>query len=331
VDSAPPHSPEPPFPSLLLKGAQTLAGIPTPELQLKELSGLAIDDLWREAEAESVGLGKEELAIVLLTVGVKYNYGLPPGITATPAQSADFFRSLQFQDLALAHACALGRELAWQQFMNRYREMLRRAAISITSSATTGCELADSLYAELYGLTERGERRRVSPLTYYSGRGSLKGFLRATLAQRNVDHHRRTHRETPLTTEELPDTPPGPTPTTETLARLSRTLEVTLGELVAEDRFLLAAWFLDRRTLLEISRILGVHEATVSRRLQRLTARVHDALRTNLQALGVSKAEADEALATDPRDLDVNLRLFLQASQREAFLEQETITEPERT
>ena len=331
MDSAPPHSPEPPLPSLFLKGTQRLAGVQTPESNLKELSGLDIDDLWREAEAESVGLGKSELAIVLLTVGIKYNYGLPQGIAAIPSQSADFFRSLQLRDLALAQACALGHELAWQQFMNRYRDMLRRAAISITSSATLGRELADSLYAELYGLTERGERRRVSPLTYYSGRGSLKGFLRATLAQRNVDHHRRTHRETPLTTEEFPDTSPDPTPTPETLTQLSRTLEVTLGELVAEDRFLLTAWFLDRRTLLEISRILGVHEATVSRRLQRLTARVHDALRTNLQALGVSKAKADEALATDPRDLEVNLRLFLQASQRETFLEQETYTEPERT
>ena len=327
----PPHSPGLPVPSPFPKGVQTLTEIQAPELHLKELSGLDVHDLWREAEAESVGLGKDELALLLLTVGIKYNHGLPPGIAATPSQAGDFFRSLQLQDLALARACALGRELAWQQFINRYRDMLRQAAISITSSATLGHELADSLYTELYGLTERGERRRVSPLTYYSGRGSLKGFLRATLAQRSVDHHRRTNRETPLTTEELPDTAPDPMPTTEMLSRLSRTLEVTLGSLPPEDRFLLSAWFLDRRTLLEISRILGVHEATVSRRLQRLTARLHGALLTNLQASGISKAEAEDALATDPRDLDVNLRLLLQASQRETFLEQETLTDPDRT
>ncbi len=290
---------------------------------MKDLSGLEIDDLWREAEADSVGLGKDELATILLTFGVKYNYGLPSEIIGTQLQIAVFWRSLQLPNLALAHACALGRETAWQQFMTQYKDVLIQAATAITSSATRGRELADSLYAELFGLTERGDVRRVSPLAYYSGRGSLKGFLRAVLAQRNVDHHRRSDRETALPTGELPAESSVATPTAEILSRLGQSLSATLGSLAAEDRFLLSAWFLDRRTLLDISRVLGVHEATVSRRLQRLTARLHDALLTNLEASGLSKAAAEEALATDPRDLDLNLRLLLQASQRETFPEQE--------
>jgi len=328
VDSAPPHSPDHPFPSPSPEGVETLGGIQTPELQLKDLSGIEVHDLWREAEADSVGLGKDELATVLLTLGVKYNYGQPPGTEATRSQIAGFWRSLQLRDLALA--CALGREPAWLQFMTRYRDILTQAAISITSSAALGCELADSLYADLFGLTERGEQRR-SPLGYYSGRGSLKGFLRATLAQRNVDHHRRGNRETPLLSEDLPAASPSPTPTPDMLSRVSQALTTTLGSLAAEDRFLLSAWFLDRRTLLEISRILGVHEATVSRRLQRLTARLHTRLLDNLQASGLSRAAAEEAMATDPRDLDVNLRLLLQASQGGTFLEQEASTDSERT
>ncbi len=293
---------------------------------MKDLSGLEIHDLWREAEADSVGLGKDELATVLLTLGVKYNYGQPPGGAATRPQIAGFWRSLQLQDLALAHACALGRESAWRQFMTRYRDLLIQAATGITSSAALGRELADSFYADLFGLTDRGEQRR-SPLAYYSGRGSLRGFLRAALAQRYVDHHRRTYRETPLTSDELPAASPGMTPTTDMLSRLGQALGTTLGSLAAEDRFLLSAWFLDRRTLLEISRVLGVHEATVSRRLQRLTARLHDGLLENLQASGLSRAAAEEALATDPRDLDVNLRLLLQASHRGTFLEQAAVTD----
>ncbi len=277
--------------------------------------------MWREAEANSVDLREDELATVLLTLGVKYNYGLPPGSVTTPRQIAAFWRSLQLRDLALAQACALGRESAWQQFMTRYRDALIQAAIGITSSAASGRELADSLYADLFGLTDRGGQRR-SPLAYYSGRGSLVGFLRATLAQRNVDHHRRTVRETPLPTHELRAVSSGATPTAKTLSRLSQALSTTFGRLAEEDRFLLSAWFLDRRTLLEISRVLGVHEATVSRRLQRLTARLHEGLLENLQESGLSKAAAEEALATDPRDLDVNLRLLLQASQPGTFPEQ---------
>jgi RNA polymerase sigma-70 factor (ECF subfamily) len=112
------------------------------------------------------------------------------------------------------------------------------------------------------------------------------------------------------------------TPTTKMLSRLSKAVSTTFSRLEPEDRFLLSASFLDRRTLLEISRVFGVHEATVSRRLQRLTARLHDGLLEDLQASGLSKAAAEEALATDPRDLDVNLRLLLQASQGRTFPEQ---------
>jgi RNA polymerase sigma-70 factor (ECF subfamily) len=121
------------------------------------------------------------------------------------------------------------------------------------------------------------------------------------------------------------------TPTTDMLSRLGQALGTTLGSLAAEDRFLLSAWFLDRRTLLEISRVIGVHEATVSRRLQRLTGRLHDGLLENLRASGLSRAAAEEALATDPRDLDVNLRLLLQASHRGTFLEQAAATDSTRT
>ena len=163
----------------------------------QELSGIAIDDLWREADAESVGLAKLELASALLAIGIKYNYGLAAGTTATRAQAGAFWRALHLRELALAHACALGRESAWQQFMARFRQPLTEAAIGITGSAALGQELADSLYSEMYGLTQQGGERR-SPLASYSGRGSLKGFLRAALAQRNVDRYRRSRRETPL-------------------------------------------------------------------------------------------------------------------------------------
>jgi hypothetical protein len=61
-----------------------------------------------------------------------------------------------------------------------------------------------------------------------------------------------------------------------------------MAVLEPEERFLLSAWFLDQRTLLEISRVLRVHEATVSRRIGRLTARLHKELLASLQASGMS-------------------------------------------
>ena len=280
VDSASPQSAE-------LNAPAIDSGSGEQELQ----SGIVIDELWREADAESVGLGKDELARVLLAIGVKHNFGLAPGSSATRAQVGEFWRALQLRDLALAHACALGRESAWQQFMARFRQPLTEAAIGITGSAALGQELADSLYSEMYGLTQQGGERR-SPLASYSGRGSLKGFLRAALAQRNVDRYRRTRRETPLAVDDLAAASPDPAPAPEVLSRLGESLTAIFGSLPPEDRLLLSAWFLDQRTLLEISRILRVHEATVSRGIKRLTARLHKELLERLQASGMSRAAA---------------------------------------
>ena len=181
-----------------------------------------------------------------------------------------------------------------------------------------GEELADSLFSEMFGLRTR-DGQRQSPLAGYSGRGSLMGFLRATLVQRNVDHHRRTNREVPLPAVDLPASLPSPVPDDNVLSRLREALQEILSLLAPEERFLLSAWFLDQRTLREISRIIRVHEATVSRRLQRLTSRLHEELRKKLQASGMSRAAADEALGIDPRDVDVNLRSLLQNSRTDAF------------
>jgi len=265
-------------------------------------------------------LSVAELTHALAGIGSKLNFGMPPGSSATPAQQESFFRALQLPDLALAQACALGREPAWQQFLIRFRTPLRQAAIAITGSSSLGEDLADSLYAELYGLSDRSGVRR-SPLASYSGRGSLMGWLRATLAQRHVDHHRRTWRESPLP-EPGTGFEPAAAATPEIpaeLTRLSQSLAQVLEQLAPEDRFLLASYFLDQHTLLEIARLLRVSEATISRKLKRLTTDIHKQLLKQLQASGLSRRAAEEAMFTDPRDLTLNLRTLLQTSPPTPF------------
>src|SRR5580658_3773439 len=255
VDFAPPQPAELRLPVGEDGRVSQPSAIQAPESQVREISGLALDDFWREADAESVGLGKDELASALLAIGTKHNYGLPPGVRATRAQASSFWRALQLRELAVAQACALGRDIAWQRFLAEYREPLTQAAIGITGSVAAGTELADSLYSEIFGLTER-DGQRQSPLASYSGRGSLKGFLRATLAQRNVDRYRRTCRETSPVTEDWPAASPAPIPAPDVLSRLGDSVTATLGSLEPEERFILSAWFLDRHTLLEIAQIL---------------------------------------------------------------------------
>lgn len=152
------------------------------------------------------------------------------------------------------------------------------------------------------------------------------GWLRTTLAQRHVDHLRRTRRLKPLDDpmDEI-DAPaaeaPAQTPAAE-LSQLQQAIEQALRERDAEERFLLAAYYLDGQTLMQIARTLGVHEATVSRKLRRATDSTRKQVLKNLQRDGLSRRAAEEALGADPRDIEVNLKKLLQNSQTEAFKEQ---------
>jgi RNA polymerase sigma-70 factor, ECF subfamily len=277
-----------------------------------------IQELWLAAEGAVCGLTCEEFGSILTSVGEKVNYGLAAGNSPDAAQRATFLRSLHLSELALAHSCVLGRDAAWQRFLNIYRSSLTQAAIAISGSATVGHELADSLYAELYGLRELDGQRR-SPLGSYSGRGSLLGWLRTTLAQRHVDYHRRTRREAPLDHVDPPAAEASGSTASAELLRLKDAVSRSLRALPAEDRFVLSAYFLDRQSLLEISRVIRVHEATVSRRLKRLVADLRKQLVHNLQSGGLSKRAAEEALGADPRDIELNLRALLQTSQSPPF------------
>lgn len=289
-----------------------------PGAAMNALDGSLLDELWQESEAESCGLERAEFARILAKVGGAQNFGLGDGAAASRREQAAYFRGLKLSDVVLVRACAAGKERAWERFVAAYREPLTRAAIAITGSETLGCELADQLYAELYGLTTRDGERRC-PLESYRGRGSLMGWLRTTLAQRHVDHYRRKRREEPLEELDAPAKEAVVEKTAVELTVLEQAVEGALKGCAAEERLLLAAYYLDGRTLLEIAQVLHVHEATVSRKLKRVCEEIRKQVVKNLQGAGMSRRAADEALGADPRDLDVNLKKLLQHSQTDAF------------
>jgi RNA polymerase sigma-70 factor (ECF subfamily) len=271
------------------------------------------EELWRVAGAELVEVSRAEFAEALETIGARDNYSLDPEKHANERQREMFWRTLHLEELALARGCALGRESAWRRFLAQHREPLTRAAVDMTGSAALGEELASALYSELYGLTER-EGRRWSPLLQYSGRGSLIGWLRAILAQRRVNQYRKTGRETELGEIE-PAAAVSEDTDLERLEDLRLAIKMTLTKASAEERFLLSAYYLDQHTLQEISSVLRVHVATTSRKLKRATDRLRKQLLRALRARGLSRQAAEEALGTDPRDVDINLRRLLQKSE----------------
>jgi RNA polymerase sigma-70 factor (ECF subfamily) len=282
------------------------------------------DELWRACDAAQWGLAREEFDAILFDAGAAQNFGLGETAARGPAtrkQQAEFFRGLCVGDLALARACARGNERAWEHFLAVYRQPLTRAAVAIARNETLGRDLADQLYGELYGLNVRDSERRC-PLLSYRGRGSLMGWLRTTLAQRHVDHYRRTRREEPIEEYDAPAPDPPPRTQARDLSLVERAMEEAIGSRAAEERYLLAAYYLDGQTLLAIARVLGVHEATVSRKLRRAAEGIRKQILKNLQRSGMSRRQAEEAMGADVRDLEVNLKKLLQHSQSEAFQEQ---------
>ena len=316
VDTASPHSGDL---TLALPSSQSLAA---EELFCPpQIPAALFEELWLASQAETVQLSRSEFGTKLTTLGAKRNHGLTDEAVPNAMNVALFLRALHLPDLALAHACALGRELAWERFLTLYRKPLTEAAIAIAGSATLGHDLADSLHSQLFGLIERDGQRR-SPLESYSGRGTLMGWLRTTLVQRHIDHYRHTHLESPLEAQDPPAPPTAETPSPLFMQRLQIAIEDTLQALPPEDRFLLSSYFLDQRTLRQIAQLLQVHEATISRKLNRLTTGLRKSLLKSLQTSGLSRRGAEEALGIDPRDLTINLRSLLQAPSSRPFSDQ---------
>ncbi len=224
---------------------------------------------------------------------------------------SDFLHSLRLDDLALARACAEGNTAAWECFLGRYRQRLYSAALAISREEEAARELADSLYTDLYGTRENEDGRRVSKLASYTGRGSLEGWLRTVLAQEYVNRYRRERRLVSLD-EKIAAQPSGDA-AAQADPRLEQSIDEALAALSGEERFILSSWFLDGRTLAEIARMCGVHESTISRRAERITAALRKRIVRGLRDRGMSARQAEEALDADVRDLSVDVRGRLKA------------------
>jgi RNA polymerase sigma-70 factor (ECF subfamily) len=265
-----------------------------------------LTELHAKAGCERVGLTRESFSTILCEVGTKYG-------ASSENEARTFFLSLRVDELALARACAAGENSAWEIFLTRFREKLYLSALRIAREDSAARELADTLYADLYGTTTR-EGQRVSKLASYTGRGSLEGWLRTVLAQEYVNRYRRTKRLVSLDEESeegVQFRAPDPQPVTPSDSRLARATDEVLAGLPAEDRMVLSAYYLDDRTLAEIARMLGVHESTISRKLDKLSKSLRKQIVAALTKDGMSRRQAEEALEVDVRDLQVDIRRSL--------------------
>ncbi len=192
-------------------------------------------DLHAKSGCDKIGLTRDSFAAILCEVGTKH-----AASSATDVEIRTFFLSLRVDELALARACAAGDNTAWEIFLTRYREKLYLSALRIAREDSAAHELADTLYADLYGTSTR-EGQRVSKLASYTGRGSLEGWLRTVLAQEYVNRYRKTKRLVSLDEEseegaQFAALEPEPVPAADN--RLAQATDEALAFLAAK-----TAWF----------------------------------------------------------------------------------------
>ncbi|HUC30093.1 MAG TPA: sigma-70 family RNA polymerase sigma factor [Candidatus Acidoferrum sp.] len=283
-----------------------------------------LPDLHAKSGCEKLGLARDSFAAILLQIGAKQS-----AEATSESEVRTFFLTLRVDELALARACAAGHNAAWEIFLTRYREKLYQSALRIAREDSAARELADSLYADLYGTSTR-EGERISKLASYTGRGSLEGWLRTVLAQEYVNRYRRTKRLVSLDEESeegIQFRAPEPDPVPAADPRLAQATDEALAALSADDRTVLSSYYLDDRTLADIARMLGVHESTISRKLDKLAKALRKQILAALGRRGMSRRQAEEALEADVRDLQLDIRRSLaQESSPPAFSEKRVET-----
>ena len=242
-----------------------------------------------------------------------------------------FIDEIRADDLCLIIACENGDEGAWEDLVTHFDATVKSAARKMSPNNEDAEDLAGSIWAELYGLRNDAEGNRKSKLAYYSGRGSLAGWLRAVVSQLAIDQFRKQSKLVQVEEDSemdnlandagsdngLVSTAPDPEALlTEKEAGIDLTaaLSDAITGLDPEDRLLLKLYYFDDLRLKDIAETFGYHEATASRKLVRIQGRVRKAVEDSLrQQHGWNETEIDRYLADAAEKTGFNLEKMIAA------------------
>jgi RNA polymerase sigma-70 factor len=127
----------------------------------------------------------------------KYLVDASCGRYPSPDEVKQFLGEIQSEDLFLAIGCAQGSENAWWDFDCGYRRYIERVARHLASAESDAEEVIDHVYVELYG-TRVVDGARQSKFSTYTGRGTLRGWLRTIVWHAVIDMHRARREEVPI-------------------------------------------------------------------------------------------------------------------------------------
>jgi RNA polymerase sigma-70 factor (ECF subfamily) len=245
-----------------------------------------------------------------------------------------FIDEIRADDLCLIIACEKGDEKAWEDLVANFDSTVKSAARKISSNNEDAEDLASSIWAELYGLRQDADGNKKSKLAYYSGRGSLAGWLRAVVSQLAVDQYRKQSKFVQIeetrefenlaeesTNHSLNDqvvhhaeNPEELLTEKQTGEDVSAALRTAINSLEPEDKLILKLYYFDDLKLKDIAATFGYHEATASRKLARIQTDVRKAVEKELKKNhGWSDNEVKKYLADAASKLGVGLEKMLGA------------------
>jgi RNA polymerase sigma-70 factor (ECF subfamily) len=243
-----------------------------------------------------------------------------------------FIDEIHADDLCLIVACEKGDEGAWEDLVANFDSNVKSAAREIISNNEDGEDLASSIWAVLYGLRQDAEGNKKSKLAYYSGRGSLAGWLRAVVSQLAVDQFRKQSkyvqieetREFENLAEESSNhsgnntlvhheqSPEELFSEQQTAEDVSGALRTAIDSLDTEDKLILKLYYFDDLKLKDIAAAFGYHEATASRKLVRIQTEVRKCVEKELKKHhGWSDGEVKKYLADAATKLGLSLEKLL--------------------
>lgn len=276
------------------------------------------------------GLTSEILKPRILAALEKYLFKSEPNADKNAVRS--FIEDIRVDDLCLIIACERGDEKAWEDLVANFDATVRSAARKMTSNSEDAEDLAGSIWAELYGLRQDATGKKKGKLAYYSGRGSLAGWLRAVVSQLAVDEYRKQSRfvqiEEDRSFENLAEDAAnnsdhsqvvhtGSNPEdilieNRTSADISKALRTAITELEPEDRLILKMYYFDNLKLKDIAAAFGYHEATASRKLVRVQSEIRKSVEKQLMGVhGWSSDEVKRSLSDAAARLGISLETAL--------------------
>ena len=288
----------------------------------------AIERLLSRA-GDTRGLRSADIAVrVQLSLG---KYLLRDNARPEHSEIKAFIDEIRADDLCLVIACERGDEKAWEDLVANFDATVKSAARKFASNSEDTEDLASSIWAELYGLRQDADGNKKSKLAYYSGRGSLAGWLRAVVSQLAVDQFRKQSKfvqiEESREFENLAneasentnnhivshaENPEDILTEKQTAGDVSSAVSGAIALLEPEDRLILKLYYFDDLKLKDIANTFGYHEATASRKLVRVQTEIRKSVEKSLREQhGWTDGEVKHYLSDTASKLGLNLeKLF---------------------